>query len=132
MRVEGWRAVDGAVAGVEGVWPGRNSGSRSISEQIAGENAGQTDEKSKDGRAGNQAAVLTSQQVQAAVEKLNSTMETYGTELRFEYHEKSGEYMVKVINEKDKSVIREIPPHQVLEMVAYFKEMLGIIVDKFI
>lgn len=132
MRVEGWRALDSAVAGVEGVWPGGSSRSRVVSEQVAGENAGQTAEKSKDGQFENQVAVLTSQQVQAAVEKLNRTMETYGTELRFEYHEKSGEYMVKVINEKDKSVIREIPPHQVLEMVAYFKEMLGIIVDKFI
>ncbi|MFZ5591476.1 MAG: flagellar protein FlaG [Bacillota bacterium] len=132
MRVEGWRALDGAVAGADGVWPGRNNSSRFVPEQAAGESVRQPVEKGKDGLENNQTAVFTPQHVQAAVEKLNKTMETYGTELRFVYHEKSGEYMVKVISEKDKSVIREIPPHQVLEMVAYFKEMLGIIVDKFI
>lgn len=68
---------------------------------------------------------------QQAVDKLNKTMETYGTELRFKMHEKSGEYSIKIINPKDNSVIREIPPERVLNMVAYFKEMLGLMVDKF-
>lgn len=71
-------------------------------------------------------------QVANAVRQLNKTMETYNTELRFSLHEKSGEYYVKVINPVDKTVIREIPPKKVLDMVAYFKELLGIVVDKFI
>lgn len=70
-------------------------------------------------------------QVQQAVNKMNRTMETYSTELRFQLHEKSGEYIVELINTKDNSVIREIPPERVLNMVAYFKEMLGLVVDKF-
>ncbi|MCL5780239.1 flagellar protein FlaG [Desulforamulus profundi] len=70
-------------------------------------------------------------QVQQAVNKMNRTMETYSTELRFQLHEKSGEYIVKLINTKDNLVIREIPPERVLNMVAYFKEMLGLVVDKF-
>lgn len=70
-------------------------------------------------------------QVQQAVNKMNRTMETYSTELRFHLHEKSGEYIVELINTKDNSVIREIPPERVLNMVAYFKEMLGLVVDKF-
>lgn len=71
-------------------------------------------------------------QAEQAIEKLNQTMETYNTELRFKLHEKSGEYTVKVINSKDQSVIREIPPEKVLNMVAYFKEVLGLVVDKFV
>ncbi|SFQ96993.1 flagellar protein FlaG [Desulfoscipio geothermicus] len=71
-------------------------------------------------------------ELEQAVNKLNNTMESYVTELRFELHEKSGEIMVKVINEKDNTVIREIPPEKVLDMVAYFKKLLGIIVDKMI
>lgn len=72
------------------------------------------------------------QQLKQSVEALNKTMETYKTNIRFELHEKSGEYMVKVLNETDGSVIREIPPQKVLDMVAYFKEKLGIIIDKLI
>lgn len=71
------------------------------------------------------------EQIQKAVDKMNMTMETYNTELRFTLHQKSGEYIIKVINTKDNSVIREIPPEKVLNMVAYFKEMLGFVVDKF-
>lgn len=71
-------------------------------------------------------------QVEGAVQKLNKTMEVYNTELRFSIHEKSGEYYVKVVNPVDNTVIREIPPEKILDMVAYFKEQLGIVVDKFI
>lgn len=67
-----------------------------------------------------------------AVEQANETMETYGTELRFSIHKGSGEVMVKVINAKDNSVVREIPPERILDMVASVKKMLGIIIDKFI
>ncbi len=67
-----------------------------------------------------------------SLETLNNTMKDYQTELRFEIHEKSGEIMVKVLNSEDGSVIREIPPEKVLEMVGYFKEILGIMVDKLI
>lgn len=72
------------------------------------------------------------EKVTRAVEQLNDTMKTYNTELRFELHEKSGEYIVKVMRQPDGTVIREIPPEKVLDMVAYFKKMLGIIVDKLI
>ncbi len=67
-----------------------------------------------------------------AVQQLNKTMEMFHTELKFTLHEKSGEYYVKVIDPVDNRVIREIPPEKVLDMVAYFKKVLGIIVDKFI
>lgn len=74
---------------------------------------------------------ITKEQIQQAVEKMNRTMETYSTELRFKFHEKSGEYSIKIVNPKDNTVIKEIPPESVLDMVAYFKEMLGLLVDKF-
>ncbi|SHK30394.1 flagellar protein FlaG [Desulforamulus aeronauticus] len=71
------------------------------------------------------------EQIQQAVGKMNKTMETYNTELRFKFHEESGEYIVKIINPKDNSVVKEIPPERVLNMVAYFKKMIGLVVDKF-
>jgi len=67
-----------------------------------------------------------------SLETLNNTMKDYQTELRFEIHEGSGEMMVKVVSSEDGSVVREIPPEKVLEMVGYFKKILGIMVDKLI
>lgn len=70
-----------------------------------------------------------------AIGQANKTMETYNTELRFSIHKESGEISVKVINTKDNSVIREIPPERVLDFVAHvkkmLKKMLGVIIDKF-
>ncbi len=67
-----------------------------------------------------------------ALKQANDTMETYGTEVRFKVHKESGEMLVKVINTRDNSVIREIPPERVLDFVAHVKEMLGFIIDKII
>jgi len=70
--------------------------------------------------------------LEEAVEQLNKTVETYNTELKFTIHKESGQVAVKVIDTRDKSVIREIPPERVLEFAAYVKEMLGVLFDKFI
>lgn len=71
-------------------------------------------------------------EVEKAIDLFNETMRSYNTELQFTLHKDSGEYMVKIINTKDHTVIREIPPERVLDLVAYFKKMLGLLVDKFI
>lgn len=83
---------------------------------------------------GGQAAgrLFTRDELALAVEQLNKTMRAYNTELHFEIHEKSGEIMVKVMNSESDAVIREIPPEKVLNIVAYFKEMLGIVIDRMI
>lgn len=75
---------------------------------------------------------LGGRKLEEAVEQANKTLETYGTELRFSIHEASGEVMVKVVNTKDNSTLREIPPERVLDFVAHVKKMLGIIIDKLI
>lgn len=74
------------------------------------------------GQAEGEAEKTPSPQVlEEAADKANRTLETYGTELRFSIHEGSGEMMVKVINTKDDSVVREIPPERVLDFVANVK-----------
>jgi len=85
------------------------------------------------GTAGKEATDINGlRRLEEAVVLANKTMETYGTELRFSIHEGSGEYQVKVVDTRDNSVIREIPPERVLNFVAHIKKMLGIIIDKFI
>lgn len=75
---------------------------------------------------------FSEEMLQTAVDQANETMKTYHTNLRFEMHEDSGEYFVKVVNAENDEVIREIPPEKVLDMVAYFKKMIGIIVDEIV
>lgn len=102
---------------------GRDAGLEGVKDRAAVQ-AEQAAEETQDG--------LNREVLEEAVDKANKTMETYNTELRFSIHEASGEIMVKVVNTKDNTVIREIPPERVLDFVAHVKKMLGIIIDKFI
>lgn len=120
MKMEGMREAQ-PVTPVRPVT--RNTGGEDIkAKQSPGEEKRQND--------GEKATDIKS--VEKAVELINKTMESYSTELQFTLHKGSGEYIVRIINTKDHSVIREIPPERVLDMVAYFKKVLGIIVDEMI
>jgi len=74
----------------------------------------------------------TQQKLAEAIRQINQTMEIYNTELRFTIHEASGEIMVKVVKSETGEVIREIPPEYILKIVTYVKEILGLLLDKFV
>lgn len=69
-------------------------------------------------------------QVIAAIERANQSLEL--TETRFEYsiHEGTREIMVKVIDKNNDEVVREIPSEKVLDMVASMWELAGLFVDE--
>lgn len=79
-----------------------------------------------------QAAEGQDQQLEEAVKQINNTIGIYRTELKFTIHKESGKVSVKVIDERDNSVIREIPTERALKFAAHVKKMLGIIFDEFI
>lgn len=92
------------------------------------------------GAASDEKAIVTEREQQdkaehkleEAVEQLNKTLQAYSTELKFTIHKESGQVAVKVIDTRDNSVIREIPPEYVLDFAAYVKKTLGVLFDKFI
>lgn len=65
-----------------------------------------------------------------AIEKANRAIT--GTNRRFEFsiHEKTKDVMVKVIDTDTNTIVREIPPEKILDMVAKLWEMAGLIVDE--
>ncbi len=65
-----------------------------------------------------------------AISRINATMLALNIGLRFEKHESSGEFIVRVINEESEEVIREIPPERTLDMLAHLQRLIGIIVDE--
>ena len=54
----------------------------------------------------------------------------HNVDLQFTIHEASGEIMVTVRNESTGEVIREIPPSEILNLVAKLEAMVGQIFDK--
>jgi uncharacterized FlaG/YvyC family protein len=69
-------------------------------------------------------------ELENAIGKLNQTVEVYNQELKFVLHDKTHRFIVQVIDKKTEEVITEMPPKQILDMVAAFKEMVGLLVDK--
>ncbi|WNF22608.1 flagellar protein FlaG [Mesobacillus jeotgali] len=68
--------------------------------------------------------------VEEVVNKINKFMENSPTSLKFEFHEKLNEYYVKIIDDKTKEIVREIPPKKMLDFYAAMTEFIGLMIDK--
>ena len=69
------------------------------------------------------------EELDEAVKKLNDTATAFNIRLNFSVDERTDRLVVKVIEKDTDKVIREIPPEQVLNMVAQIQNMIGIFVD---
>jgi flagellar protein FlaG len=70
------------------------------------------------------------EKVEEIVDSMNKFIQPSTTALKFEFHEKLNEYYVKIIDDKTKEVVREIPPKKLLDFYAAMTEFLGLMVDK--
>lgn len=68
--------------------------------------------------------------IQEAIQTLNESTLLGGRRLQFDIHEDTGRTMVRVVDRETDEVIREIPPEEVLDVVARINEMLGLLVDE--
>ena len=70
------------------------------------------------------------QEVEEAVRKLNDTAEAMNLDLRFQLHEDSDRWMVRVVDIHEDEIVREIPPEKVLNVVAQIQSVLGVLLDE--
>ena len=69
--------------------------------------------------------------IKRAVDKLNKFLQGEETHIEYERHDKlKNEFIIKIINNDTKEVIKEIPPKKILDMVAEMYKIAGIIVDE--
>lgn len=76
------------------------------------------------------AKVVDGREVKNMVDGLNKLIKNADTHLEYEKHEKLNEYVIRIVDNETKEVVKEIPPKKILDMVAKMCEMIGIIVDK--
>jgi len=72
-------------------------------------------------------------QLADAVDSLNKTMKIFDRGLEFTIHEDTNRIIVRVVDRSDhnnEEVIREIPPERILDMIAAFMDMIGLLVDQ--
>jgi flagellar protein FlaG len=73
---------------------------------------------------------FTKEKIEEIVKGMNEFLQPAHTSLKFELHEELKEYYVKIIDDRTKEVVREIPPKKLLDMYAAMTQFLGLVVDK--
>ncbi|MDH7479089.1 MAG: flagellar protein FlaG [Syntrophomonadaceae bacterium] len=70
-------------------------------------------------------------ELKLAVEALNKALEAFKpTQLRFVTFEDSEQIQVQIIDQESGKIIREIPPEEIIEAMARFREFVGWLLDK--
>lgn len=73
---------------------------------------------------------LKEKQLLAEIERSSGKIEVENKGLQFSIHQGTNRIMVRVINEKTKEVVREIPPEKVLDAIAKIIDLSGIFIDE--
>lgn len=69
-------------------------------------------------------------EVEEAIMKLNDTAEAMQLSLRFLMHEGSERWMVQVVDIQQDEIVREMPPENVLNVVAQIQSLIGVLLDE--
>jgi flagellar protein FlaG len=69
------------------------------------------------------------------VESVAKVIEDYANDvhnvgLRFQVHEDTGKFVIRVIDERTNEVVREVPPENLLDLAAKMEEMMGMLYDE--
>lgn len=73
---------------------------------------------------------IDSKALDKAVKKLNKFLEDDNTHAEYSVHEDFNTIMIKIVDDKTKEVIMEIPPKKILDMVASICKQFGLLDKK--
>lgn len=93
-----------------------------VNKAEAGKNHSQSEEEAKD--------QLSREDVNQLTEHLNKFMSMINANLQFELHEGTKRMMVRFVDQKDNRVIKEFPPHELLDTLASIRDYVGLLLDK--
>ncbi len=68
--------------------------------------------------------------VKLQTEELNQVVDLFNHELRFEIDDRLGKVIVKIIDKETGETIRQIPPEDMLNIMARIDEVLGMMFDE--
>ena len=72
----------------------------------------------------------TKTDLEKAVEESNRLIFKNDRRFEFKVHERTGRYLVKLVDNETDEVIKEIPPEKILDLVASIWDLVGILVDE--
>lgn len=73
---------------------------------------------------------LTEEEMDSLTKKMTKLMELINSDIHFKLHEGTDRMMVQVVDTRDGTVLKEFPPHELLDTLGKIKEYVGILLDK--
>ncbi len=77
-----------------------------------------------------QAKELSKDEIGQLTKKMSRLVELINRDIKFKMHEKTERLMVQVVDSRDGTVLKEFPPHELLDVIAKIEEYVGILLDK--
>jgi flagellar protein FlaG len=73
---------------------------------------------------------LNKNDLKKAVKKLNNFLVDESSHAEYSVHDKFNTIIIKIVDDKTKKVIMELPSEKILDMVAKMCELVGVVFDK--
>lgn len=73
---------------------------------------------------------LSRDEAEKVTDKMNNLMQLINTDLQFSLHEKTKRLIVQMVDKRDGTVLKEFPPHELLDTIANIQEYVGLLLDK--
>ncbi|MEC9488402.1 MAG: flagellar protein FlaG [Halanaerobium sp.] len=89
-----------------------------------------SDEKEQAERKNGLSNKKLSEAIEKKVEDLNDIVDLLGRGIKFKLHKKTDFLMTQIIDVKTREVLKEMPPEEMLDLIARIEEMVGIIIDE--
>lgn len=73
---------------------------------------------------------MSRDELSKVTEEMNKSMQYLNVGIKFLLHEKTQTLMVQIVDVTDNTVLKEFPPHEMLDTKAKIREYIGILLDK--
>lgn len=93
-------------------------------------NTGSKDNQQSDTHPTGSGQAITEKDVKKAVDKLNTLLEDKETHAEYELYGRFKDLTIRIVNDKTKEVIQELPPRKIIDMIDKLCELAGMFVDK--
>jgi flagellar protein FlaG len=74
--------------------------------------------------------IKSRESIERTIQALKDYVESNNRSLKIQVHQGTGAIVIKVISEKDGSVIREIPPEKLLDLIQSMEDFSGALFNK--
>lgn len=68
--------------------------------------------------------------IKEKIQDLNDIVDFLGRGIRFKLHDETDLLMTQIIDVKTQEVLKEMPPEEMLDLIARIEEMVGLIIDE--